>query len=384
MSYRRQVGRYRKQQGAALVVALLILSLVTVLAASMTVEHNFSIRRISNQLAMQQAYSYLRGVEAIAQKGLRLDLQNDKDDNRAVDHLGEIWAMKTAPFTLENGDAYIGCLDDLQSKFNLNSLAKPPSALADGQLQPQVPYTIEQGIFIRLLQTFNDDDFQISQDNAIEITEAVVDYLDEDSSARGFNCGEDDAYYSIDGRQGHRTPNSPILSVSELRLVCNMPVELYARVRPYVTVWPLKGDSAINLNTARLPILRSVFIDTADEAKLKAVDGSKNYTVPPPLDAEELGNVIARTGATEVFDPSCSVQGDIDLAALAEGYSDFTAIKTDAPDSLLWPGAPLGLHSDYFQLSGLATINDLTLGMSSVISRNGGTIKFLARSTGGL
>ncbi len=344
-------------------MALLILSLVTVLAASMTVEHNFTIRRISNQLAMQQGYSYLRGVEAIAQKILRLDLEIDKEDGNSLDHLGELWALEAQPFMLENGDAYTGRIYDLQARFNLNSL-RDGSAVTNDGIPAQIPFTIEQGIFIRLLQSFNDDDFQLSEQEAINITEALIDYMDEDRSPRGFSCGEDDAYYSIDGRQAHKTPNLPLTSVSELRLICNMPVVLYERIKDFVTVWPHSGRMSINLNTAAVPILRSVFVVDTDKSALSKVDGKTNYTVPPPLDVDILESYL-------------------EIQAV-EGFSNFNQLQLELTDASLWPAAPVGLSSDYFLLLGQANIAELTVTMSSVISRQDGTIKFLARSTGGL
>ena len=377
----------RRQHGAALVVAMLILSLVTVLATSMTVEHDFAVRRISNQMAMQQGYSYLRGVESIAQKVLLIDLQTDKDDNLSIDHLGEIWAMEASPFILDNGDAYIGELSDLQGRFNVNSLSRLPTNNGNGSSQSAVPFTIEQGIFIRLLQAFNDDDMQIDYQTAVEITESVVDYLDADQSSLGFNCGEDDAYSSIERRQAHRTPNSAIASVSELRLICNLPVALYERIKGVLTVWPLNGEMAINLNTAPPEVLRSVFIPTTEVANLTNIENKPGFTVPEPLTLDEMSNALDKTGMQpEKAEADSGASDGSDLLDMLgiEGYQDFDTINNDVVDGILWPNAPVGLHSDYFVLEGFASISDLTVTMSSVISRKNGTIKLLARSTGGL
>ncbi|NRB40358.1 MAG: type II secretion system minor pseudopilin GspK [Pseudomonadales bacterium] len=354
------------QQGAALVVALLILSLVVVLAASMTVEHNFSIRRVSNQLSMQQAYSWARGGESIALKALRIDSEEDNNNNESVDHRGEFWYSEDGNiFPLdEDGNFYGGRLVDLQGKFNLNSLRKPP-AKPNPSGGPQVPYTVEQAVFMRLLQTFNDDDIQIDYSQAQEITEAVVDYLDADAVVRGFTCGEDDAYSSIDDREAHRTPNGPILSVTELRLVCNLPVFLYEKLRAHVTVWPLKGDSTININTASSELLRSIFLDSADVGKFKNAKQGQLPGIPEPVPLNSLKDLIDRLSA--------------------DGYTDFSQVKTDVSDAELWPVDNLiGLHSDYFILYSEVKLNDLVLTLSTVISRENGTLQILARSTGGL
>lgn len=371
--YRRSIMLMRKKQhGAALVVALLILSLVTVLAASMTVEHNFTLRRVSNQLTMQQVYSYLRAVEGYAIYGLRYDLEDDKSNGISIDHFGEIWySYEGVYFPIDpEGDISElagGKLRDLQGRFNLNSLAQSASGLSPGSPQPPIPYTASQGIFIRLLQSYNDDEFQISPDLAVSITESVVDYLDVDREPRGFDCGEDGAYTDIEGRKPHRVPNTPILSVSELRLICNMPVALYERLINDVTVWPLSGDSTINMNTASEPVLRSIFIAKTDEERIKQLKGNKNYNVPPPLDAASLDKVIERLSPQLAQD----------------GFENFDDVKFEAGSSVPWPNQ-VSLSSDYFIFYADVRFQGLSQSMTSVISRKDGTIKVLARSTGGL
>jgi len=349
----------QKQQGAALIVSLLILSIVIVITTASFTEHNFQIRRVSNQLAASQAYSYLRATEAVAHKALMTDLEIDKENGEVVDHLAEIWAQEAPPFMLEEG-AYTGRLFDLQGRFNINSLLNDSSNSSNNKSKA-VPYNIEQGIFIRLLIALNDDDFSISSDEAQSITESIVDYLDSDTQVRGFDCGEDDAYYSIEGRLPHRTANQAMVSVSELRLICNLPVELFRRLREHVTVWPLSGESTINLNTASEPLLRAVLIDELDEAKLNNL--SPGYFAPQPLEPFQLEDV---------------------LSSQASGYVDFNSMEVDFREITWWPNAPLSLASDYFLLASDAKLGDVLMHMESVISRKGGTISILARSTDGL
>ncbi len=357
------------QRGAALVVALLILSLVTVFASSMTVQHNFSVRRVSNQLLSQQAYSYLRGVEDIAMRFLMFDLEQDaKLSDPRTDTLAEFWAQEAPPFTVEGG-AYTGQLYDLQGRFNINSLLK--GIQTQGQTNPAlIPYTIEQGIFVRLLQVYNDDIFSITEDDARAITAAVIDWIDPDANPTGFDGCEDDAYYSLEGRTAHRAPNTPLSSVSELRLICNMPVALYERIRYDLTVWPPSGNVTINVNTASEALLRSIYVTDSDFSSLSgAVDGKKSFLPPPPL-------------------PRIAVEPLLEQQAA--GFVDFQGAEGAVPGIRLWPNgqqgaqAPFGLYSDFFILEGIAQLEDMTQTMSSVISRENGTIKVLVRSTGGL
>ncbi|CAA0106264.1 Putative type II secretion system protein K [BD1-7 clade bacterium] len=364
------IRRSKPQQGAALVVAMLILSLVTVIAAGMTVQHNFSLRRVSNQLLAQQAYSYLLGVEGIAMRFLMLDLEQDaKLSDPRTDTLAEFWAQEAPPFTVEGG-AYTGRIYDLQGRFNLNSLTNGIENTA-GATPPQIPYTIEQGIFMRLLQAYNDENFQVTEDQARGITAAVIDWIDENQNPVGFDGCEDDAYYSLPERVGHRASNKPFTSVTELRLICNMPVVLYERIRYDLSVWPAQGTTMlINVNTASEPLLRSIFVYSNDYQRLSTqIDGKKNFQPPPPLTIDDVKSVVE---------------------AQAGGFIDFAAAESAGNGIRLWPNganstqAPLALYSDFFILESVVQLQDLTQTMSSVISRENGTIKVLVRSTGGL
>lgn len=346
--------RQSSQRGAALVVALLIISLVTAIAATATLRHQFMLKRLSNQLKASQAYSYLRATEMIAKKALMADLQLDAAQANRFDHLEEVWAQTVPPFLIEGG-SYGGKLTDLQSKFNLNLLAAKHQSL---QGRKSVPFTAEQGIFIRLLQSYNDDEFAVTYEEAVSITRAVLDWVDPDTNANFSYC-EDDAYAGIEKRKPHKTPNQPFMSVSELRLICNMPVELYSRMKDDLTVWPRNGKSSININTASLPLLRSVIMNQQDVNQFKAVKQGNSFQAPEPIAAVQL-------------EPFVELQ--------KKGFTTWNQVITSLSYLGFWPGAPLVLHSDFFLLSAQAELDGLTQRYFSVLDRQTDDIKILYRS----
>lgn len=352
---------YKKQKGAALIVAMLIVSIVVILAGTLTFENQLSLRLFSNQLLFEQSYQYLRATEEIAAMVLKKDAQDDANNGKRVDKLDEIWAQEAPPFMLENG-AYTGKITDLQGRFNLNGLVNKNR---DPNKPAQFPETAEQAIFMRLLLSVNDDDWQLDTYQAKAITAAIVDYIDADSQPIGFECGEDSAYYGIEDRRAHRTPNQPLHSVSELLLVCNMPLELYYRIRHLVTVWPLQGDSVINLNTASDALLRSVLVYDSDATAInQAVQNKQAMPLPMPIGEDELERI--REQLTEA------------------GFDDFTSLEKDIAPLKLWPKAKLGLYSDYFLLQAQAKLGDLETRMDSVFYRKNGNISIFARSLNGL
>ena len=104
------------QKGVALITALLIVALATVISVELSTRLQLDIRRTSNVIANDQATLYMMEAEYWS----RRILKTDREDND-FDHLGEDWAMEIPPLPVEGGSIQ-GKLSDLQACFNLNSL----------------------------------------------------------------------------------------------------------------------------------------------------------------------------------------------------------------------------------------------------------------------
>ncbi len=360
-----------KQQGAALIIAMLILSIVVVITATMTVEHNFHVRRVSNQLAASQVYGILRGTEAFAYKALAVDAKLDDDNGLVVDNVAEFWAGEK-DFIFDEV-LFRGELIDLQGRFNLNSL------LVEHVKGDPIPSNNSQAIFIRLLQTFElEEGVTLSYDEAQDITEAIVDYIDPDEDY-AFGCGEDSGYFSIENRAPHRTANQAFHSVSELRLICNLPVAIYRQLVPIVTVWPVSGEAGFNINTASVNLLQAILLP--DDASYKAVRDDKKYpTAPFEMSIDQKKELQMAQGFV--------ARDEGGIGDTSEGWDKHDAAQTYFAQSFnnakLWPTTSLVLGSNYFLLVSDGKLADVNIHLESVISREGGTIQILARSTGGL
>lgn len=127
--------RPHQARGAALLTALLIVTLVTTLAAAMMWRQARSIQIESAERYRAQSDWVLQGALDYARLILREDSRANQKDN--VDHLGEVWAVPLAEARLatflatdENRsadagpDAYLsGKIEDAQSRYNLRNLA---------------------------------------------------------------------------------------------------------------------------------------------------------------------------------------------------------------------------------------------------------------------
>lgn len=218
----------RTQRGVALITALLVAALGTVLAVAMAQRQRIEIRRTENLLQWDQAAAF---ADAVVEWG-GLILQRDGEAG-ATDSLDEPWATLLPPIVIEEG-ALWGGIEDLQGRINLNNLVGT-GALADAT----------RSRFLRLL-----DHLDLDQ----TLMDAIIDWMDADADVSGVGGAEDDYYTRL--TPPYRAANRPFTEVSELRLIRGLSAQAYARLTPHITALP--GGTAININTAGATVLASL------------------------------------------------------------------------------------------------------------------------------
>lgn len=320
------IGNTKKQHGAALIVALLIFAIVGILAVEFAFAFKLSITRVENRWHGSQAQYYLLGAENLAQVFLKQDLENTE-----IDALDEEWAQEIPPLETDHGWLQAK-LEDAQSKINLNNLQEVVPAQEGVILQPWQRFTEPQKRFIRLLQCF--EDVEITEDQAIEITEAVIDWLDADDEVTGYGGAEADFYSRAE--PPYRPGNRYFSSVSELRLVRNITPELYLRIEPWLVTLPEATD--LNVNTAPVMILRTI----------------NSQDILQPISEEDLFSVLE----------------DRELQPY-ETAADFFSNPV-VENVILTPvqnGAKIGVTTSYFTLYGKATVGEQERFVTSSIVR---------------
>ena len=196
----------------ALITAVLIVALATILAVNVSFRGMLDQRRSATLFALDQGYLVALGAEGWAADILRRDQQDSK-----TDHLGESWAQPLPPLPIDGGTVE-GRLEDLQGRFNLNNLVH-----ADGTTNPDAVKQLE-----RLLAVLE-----------IEPAWAAVmaDWIDEDTQP-GFPDGAEDSVYTGQA-PAHLAANMPVTRASEIMVLPGFGAERYARLRPYVTALPV-------------------------------------------------------------------------------------------------------------------------------------------------
>lgn len=233
------VGR-SGMRGAALLTALLIVSVAVAVTAGMLSAQHVEIRKSSTILDRDRAMQFALGGEGWALGILVRDAEEGQ-----TDHLNEIWAASPPPIPISGGTAQ-GRITDLQGRFNLNNL------LLDGKQSP-----VDRTRFERLLAV-------VGLDKSLAV--AVIDWIDADDQVGGPGGAED-------GHYGHKDPpyraaNQRMVTPTELHLIEGFNAEAVERLLPLVSALPERTE--VNVNTAPLEVLMTLYegMSRADAALL--------------------------------------------------------------------------------------------------------------------
>ncbi len=224
-----------RQRGVALIMAIVMVAIATVLAVRIGTRASLDQRRTAGLIALDQAWNVALGAEAWAIEVLR----QDREDSQ-TDHLGERWAQPIPPLPVDGG-AVRGALEDMQGRFNLNNLLTDEGKVNEAEVAR----------FERLL-----DGVGANQRWA----RIAADWLDSDTVA-GFPDGAEDGNY-LSQNPPYLAANGPVTTTTELMALPGMTYEEYLRIRPYVAALPL--GTKINVCTASAPVLAALVEGSTD------------------------------------------------------------------------------------------------------------------------
>ena len=221
--------RRRGQRGVALITAMIIMALATIIAADLAWDNALDVRRTTMLLYRDQAIQVALGAENWIASILRQDMEDSEQD-----HLGEIWASDLPPLPIDGGDVF-GTIEDLQGRFNLNNLID-----ADGSVHEE---SLLQ--FQRLLAALELDP---------RFAGIAADWLDPDLEPAFPDGAEDSIYTGI--VPPYRAANQLLASASELAAIDGMDKLTFDTLAPHITALP--GRTDINVNTATPFVLQSL------------------------------------------------------------------------------------------------------------------------------
>lgn len=294
------------QRGIALLVAILLVALGTILAAAIAYENAMTFRRGGATFAFDQALLVQEGAEAVAAYGLRLAQRSDPQHTYA----SEGWSQAVGPYEFAPGVMLTAQLEDLQGRFNLNNLVQE-----DGTPDP-VEVTAFQQLLVLL---------------GLEPKWAgyMIDWIDRDIVPSVPDGAEDSVY--MGQTPPYRTPNRYITSASELLALPGFGPDRYRTLAPFVTALPY--GVKLNVCTAKGPVL-DAFLGHGD------------------FSSDIPGLAKNRAAATSCFPMLSDYQAAADPATW----------KNIAPK--------LQMTSSYFRLTSLVTIGSTEFNLYSLLMQD--------------
>ncbi len=313
-----------KQAGIAVLTAILVVAIATVLAVNLLWQTSVNLRRTETLLLQDQARQWDLSGEDFAKHWLAEDAPSRGGNN--IDTLQDDWARPVA-FELDVG-TILGQLEDQQGRFNLNGLV-------DASGKP-IKATVEQ---YRRLLTLLPLEPPLDPGTASALTDATIDWIDPDQFP-GPEGAEDDRYTSR--LPPYRTANYWFTSTSELLAIEGYTPAIFDELKRYVTALPPANANGqglkLNINTASKFVLASL------------ADDLTTFDVDPFLDQA-------------YNDPS-----------------EFTDDLLKASGKQIPPDIALGVESNWFLLTVTVSIGSVQSTMYSLLERQGQDIRTRLRT----
>ncbi|MBM5811379.1 MAG: general secretion pathway protein GspK [Gammaproteobacteria bacterium] len=244
-----------RQRGVALITAIVLVAIATVIAVYLGTRTALDLRRTAGLIALDQARQVALGAEAWA-----IEVLQDDQQESQTDHPGESWAQPIPPLPIDGGSIR-GRLEDLQGRFNLNSLVA-----ANGRVDE-----VSVALFERLL-----DQVEASPRWA----RIMADWIDVDT-VPGFPEGAEDGDYLAQDPP-YRAANGAVVTVSELLALPGMTLAEFQRIQPWVAALP--AGTLINVCTAPAPVLAALVAGRTDFSDAEALARNRQAGCFPTLD----------------------------------------------------------------------------------------------------
>ena len=308
------------QRGVALIVAILLVALGTILAAAVAYENAMTYRRGTGTYAFDESLLIAQGAEALAAYGIRQFYQSDPNQV----YVGQGWDKPVGPMEVVPGVMLEASLEDMQGRLNLNNLVNE-----DGTPDP-----VYVAAFTKLLELVGLE---------TKWAPMMVDWIDADIVPQNTDGAEDSVY--MGQTPPYRTANRYITSTTELLALPGFGRDRYLALAPYIAALP--KDTKVNLCTVKDKVLDAFLPQGQTEFSSTQGQLEKN-----------------RTGS-----PGCFPTLDNYRAAFRD------------PKAWANVQGKLGQNSTYFRLTSFVTIGGAEFNLYSLLYRDAtGAVRPIQRS----
>jgi general secretion pathway protein K len=281
--------RDRSETGAALLTVLLLVAVMSVIAAAALERLTLATRLTGNATALDQARAYSDAAETVARYRIG-DLVRATPGKTT---LRGNWLGTPQPLPVPEGSATARVTDG-GNCFNLNSVVRGEGEETSETNLKIRPIGVQQ--FQALMQVLGIDPRQ-----AQTVATSLADWIDTDVVPQPGGA-EDETYLRMP--TPYRTANRFMVDASELRAVNGVTPALYDVLRPWICALPTSQLSPINVNTL-LPAQAPLFAMLLP-GKL-TVDQARQMLAQRPVDGYgsthdfwHLPAIVKLTADTEV------------------------------------------------------------------------------------
>lgn len=247
------------ESGAALITALLIVSVMSITALVVIENLRFSMKLAANFGQREQARLYALGAEQLSKETIlaarKVTANGDDERYPALDE----WTRKPVFFPIEGGSIK-GRVADGSNCFNLNALVNSGENLALVRDQEA------SAMFEILLENVG-----VSKGDTGSLVSSVVDWIDSNSSP-GFGGAEDPDYAVME--PPYRTGQTFLADISELKVIKGFTPLIVEALRPWVCVRPNMLLNELNINTLSqedLPLILAYLGEDFDEVGVNTI-----------------------------------------------------------------------------------------------------------------
>ncbi|HDR2619987.1 TPA: type II secretion system minor pseudopilin GspK [Enterobacter chuandaensis] len=224
----------RKQKGVALLVVLILLVMMSALAAKISQQFCRNLQKTHYQVSQQQLRWAMQAQEKVVKDRLQTDASGE---NKALNLDGD-WHQ---PLETRGEDyTVVSQVEDAQDCFNVNNLLAAEK-IPQGQNAPAVPEKPRNEQIVEQILT----ESGISHAAAEEVYQQLVDYLDGDATTAK-DGAESDAWAGV--VPARQPANQMMRTIAEIKQLPAFPVAAYPKVSKLLCALP-DSASKVDVNT---------------------------------------------------------------------------------------------------------------------------------------
>lgn len=232
----------RPDSGSVLMSVIWMLAILAVFTVAVN-------RQASQQLILGPWVRDQVKARALASAGIaRAMVALQQDKFLTFDALNEDWASDERAFKdvrFGDGSFSVECIDGFEEDPEKN---KPRYGVCDEASRINVNYAPEEVLKALVLATVPG----MQNERAVGIAQAILDWRDGDDSE--LQSGAESIYYRSLANP-YNARNGLLESVEELNMIKGIDSEVYAKLKPHVTVY---GSKTVNFNTASPQVLQAL------------------------------------------------------------------------------------------------------------------------------